>query len=88
MHAKWKWTGPGILCVAITSAQVNETPRAFMQTMSINMTRMDREMAAAPMNGNVDHDFATMMIPHHQGAIDVAKAELSYGKDTAMRRLA
>jgi uncharacterized protein (DUF305 family) len=49
---------------------------------------MDREMAAAPMNGNVDHDFATMMIPHHQGAIDMAKAELSFGKDPVMRRLA
>jgi len=45
-------------------------------------------MAAAPMNGNPDHDFAAMMIPHHQGAIDMAKAELSYGKDPAMRRLA
>jgi uncharacterized protein (DUF305 family) len=37
---------------------------------------------------NVDHDFAAMMIPHHQGAIDMAKAELSYGKDPVMRRLA
>ena len=46
------------------------------------------EMAAALMNGNVDHDFATMMIPHHQGAIDMAKAELNYGKDPVMRRLA
>jgi uncharacterized protein (DUF305 family) len=34
------------------------------------------------------HDFATMMIPHHQGAIDMAKAELGNGKDPVMRRLA
>ena len=40
------------------------------------------------MNGNVDHDFATMMIPHHEGAIEMAKAELIYGKDPVMRRLA
>jgi uncharacterized protein (DUF305 family) len=40
------------------------------------------------MNGDVDHDFATMMMPHHQGAIDMAKAELLYGKDPVMRRLA
>jgi uncharacterized protein (DUF305 family) len=45
-------------------------------------------MAAARMNGDVDHDFATMMMPHHQGAIDMAKAELTYGKDPVMRRLA
>jgi len=49
---------------------------------------MDRGMAKAPMNGNVDHDFASMMIPHHRGAIDMAKAELLYGKDPVMRRLA
>ena len=52
------------------------------------MTQMDRGMAAAPMNDDVDHDFATMMIPHHQGAIDMAKAELTYEKDPVMRRLA
>jgi uncharacterized protein (DUF305 family) len=40
------------------------------------------------MNGDVDHDFATMMMPHHQGAIDMAKAELLYGKDPVMKRLA
>ncbi len=60
----------------------------FMQAMGTGMKQMDRDMAAAPMNGNVDHDFAAMMIPHHQGAIDMAKAELSYGKNPVMRRLA
>jgi uncharacterized protein (DUF305 family) len=59
-----------------------------MQEMNGSMERMDRRMANAPMNGNVDHDFASMMIPHHQGAIDMAKAELMYGKDPVMRRLA
>ena len=53
-----------------------------------SMERMDRQMATAPMNGNADHEFAAMMIPHHQGAIDMAKAELTYGKDPVMRRLA
>lgn len=49
---------------------------------------MDQDMTTAPMTRNINHDFATMMIPHHQGAIDMAKVELSYGKDPIMRRLA
>jgi uncharacterized protein (DUF305 family) len=40
------------------------------------------------MNGDLDNDSATMMIPHHQGAIDMAKAELACGQDPVMRRLA
>ena len=40
------------------------------------------------MDGNIDHDFAIMMMPHHQGAIEMAEAELNYGKDPVMRRLA
>jgi uncharacterized protein (DUF305 family) len=60
----------------------------FMRAMDASMKRMDREMAAAPMSGDVDRDFANMMLPHHQGAINMAKAELLYGKDPVMRRLA
>lgn len=54
----------------------------------VTMKRMGKDMAAVPMTGDVDHDFAQMMIPHHQGAIDMAKSELLYGKDPVMRRLA
>ena len=60
----------------------------FHEKMIAIMTRMDRNMRAAPMNGNSDHDFAAMMIPHHQGAIDMAQEELLYGKDPVLRRLA
>ena len=52
------------------------------------MTVMDDGMMQAPMTGDPDHDFAAMMIPHHQGAIDMAKAELLYGKNPVLRRLA
>jgi len=69
-------------------AQDNSLAARFMKDMNEGMVNMDRKMAAAPMNGNVDHDFAAMMIPHHEGAIDMAKAELSYGKDPVMRRMA
>ena len=52
------------------------------------MESMDKGMAAAPVTGDTDHDFVAMMIPHHQGAIDMAKAELASGKDPEIRRLA
>lgn len=39
-------------------------------------------------SGNTDVDFVRGMIPHHQGAIDMAKIELRYGKDTQIRKLA
>jgi uncharacterized protein (DUF305 family) len=39
-------------------------------------------------SGNDDVDFVKLMIPHHQAAIDMAKAQLLYGRDPQMRRLA
>lgn len=52
------------------------------------MAIMDDGMARAPMTGDADHDFASMMVPHHQGAVDMAKAELLYGTNPVLRRLA
>ena len=51
------------------------------------MKTMMSEMDVAP-SGNADKDFARMMLAHHRGAIAMAKVELSYGKDLAMRTLA
>ncbi|KWK24701.1 DUF305 domain-containing protein [Burkholderia stagnalis] len=50
--------------------------------------RMMDAMDAAPYTGDVDRDFVAHMAPHHQGAIDMAHVELTYGKDPALRRLA
>jgi uncharacterized protein (DUF305 family) len=72
----------------MAGAQMNSRAMSFMHSLEESMNRMDSGMKSAPMNGNIDHDFATMMMPHHQGAIDMAKSELSYGKDPVMRRLA
>lgn len=52
------------------------------------MDSMAKEMGTMPMTGNVDRDFAMMMRIHHQGAIDMAQAELETGKDPQMRKLA
>ncbi|MEH2266609.1 CopM family metallochaperone [Nostoc sp.] len=52
------------------------------------MTSMHTAMERVQMTGNTDTDFAAMMIPHHQGAIEMAKTELQYGTDPRLRRLA
>ena len=51
------------------------------------MTKMHKDMAIK-YTGDADIDFVKGMIPHHQGAIDMAKVELQYGKDPENRKLA
>ncbi|MGB6861460.1 MAG: DUF305 domain-containing protein, partial [Pseudolabrys sp.] len=51
------------------------------------MKKMMSGMAARP-TGDVDSDFVAMMVPHHQGAIDMAVAVLRYGRNAQIRRLA
>lgn len=57
--------------------------RAFAGSMSKMMSDM-----AVKSTGDPDRDFVLMMMPHHQGAIDMAKVELRYGKDPLLRKLA
>ncbi|PDQ17794.1 DUF305 domain-containing protein [Mesorhizobium sanjuanii] len=51
------------------------------------MDKMHTDMAIE-YSGNADVDFVRGMIPHHQGAIDMAKVELANGKDPEIRKLA
>jgi uncharacterized protein (DUF305 family) len=59
----------------------------FLKETDAAMTRMMAGMATKP-TGNVDADFAAVMIPHHQGAIDMAVAELRHGHNEQLRRIA
>ncbi|MDF1484146.1 DUF305 domain-containing protein [Ramlibacter sp. H39-3-26] len=56
-----------------------------MKTM---MKDMNEKMSSMRMSGDQDVDFAMMMRMHHQGAIDMAQAELQAGKDPQMRKMA
>jgi uncharacterized protein (DUF305 family) len=51
------------------------------------MDKMHKDMMIE-YSGNADVDFVRGMIPHHQGAIDMAKVELANGKDPELRKLA
>ena len=52
--------------------------------MPKSMEGMHKKMAAMQMTGDPDVDFAMMMVVHHEGAIDMARAEIAAGKDPAM----
>jgi hypothetical protein len=73
---------------APTAVFIASTNRTFGQLMTDAMNLMHTAMHSGPYTGEPDRDFVVMMIPHHQGAIDMAKALLLYGKDPQMRRLA
>ena len=67
---------------------VASTANSFSALMDDAMAVMDHGMVQAPMNGIANHDFITMMLPHHQGAVDMAKAVLLYTADPEIRNLA
>jgi hypothetical protein len=69
------------------STPADPAEAAFRADNNAAMTRMMNAMSVKP-TGDIDHDFALMMIPHHQGAVDMALAQLRYGKNEQLRRIA
>jgi uncharacterized protein (DUF305 family) len=73
---------------AVAPVFVASTAKPFAALMVDAMAVMDDGMRRAPMNGQPEHEFVTMMIPHHQGAVDMAKALLLTTTDPALRNMA
>src|ERR1700758_2551614 len=59
----------------------------FLKQNDAAMTKMLNDMAVKP-TGDVDQDFVAMMTPHHEGAIDMSQAELRYGHNEQLHRIA
>jgi YVTN family beta-propeller protein len=73
--------GVTLVATAVQSdfpSEMNDAMRIMNENMMVAQTTTD----------NVDYHFAAMMIPHHQGAVDMARAVLLHGKDPVLRRLA
>jgi uncharacterized protein (DUF305 family) len=65
------------------TANLSPAARAFAEANA----KMHKDMTIT-FSGNADVDFARAMIPHHQGAIDMAEIVLKFGKDAAVKKLA
>src|ERR1700719_1747275 len=74
-----------IACAGYLAASPEEGP--FLAESHVAMNRMMKAMEVKP-SGDVDHDFVAMMVPHHQGAIDMAQDELQYGHSPQLKTIA
>ncbi|MGO8921564.1 MAG: DUF305 domain-containing protein [Xanthobacteraceae bacterium] len=75
---------------AICAKSFGSAPAAEAPYLAENvsaMTKMMVDMGIRP-SGDVDADFVAMMVPHHQGAIEMAQAELRHGHNEPLRRMA
>ena len=71
----------GMMNMPMDSANMPESSRAYMDAMK----RMDGPMMQGIQTGDPDVAFVQAMIPHHQGAIDMARAVLQFGKDDQVK---
>src|SRR5258705_6855517 len=67
--------------------QEHSEEQPFLSENAAAMHKTMADMTIKPA-GDIDRDFVEMMVPHHEGAVDMAKAELRYGRNEVLRRLA
>jgi hypothetical protein len=75
---------------AICASHFRDATREEAPFLADNVSAMSKmmvDMGITP-SGDIDRDFVALMVPHHQGAIDMAQAELRYGQNEQLRRMA
>src|SRR6266849_4715532 len=83
-------TRSAVLAVALiggATALATSMEALFLAENDAAMAKMMAAMDVKP-SGDVDADFVATMVPHHQGAIDMAQAQLRYGRNEQLRRIA
>jgi uncharacterized protein (DUF305 family) len=96
---RWILLSLGLVCGSVcaqhqhsgaadSTARHGEAFARFSSAMDSGMDKMMRDMHAPGYSGNPDVDFLAMMIPHHEGAVEMARLVLIHGRDPLTRKLA
>ncbi|HVT54376.1 MAG TPA: DUF305 domain-containing protein [Dongiaceae bacterium] len=80
----------GAVCLSLVPvvAIAADTASAAKDAFRMKNDQMMTAMHGVALTGDADKDFVDMMIPHHEGAVDMAKLEIQYGKDPQLKQMA